>query len=367
MTSSEADLLRVTVIDPYGARGGAERWLLDILGVVEGCALHAILLRDGPLREDLERLGIPVDVLRTGRSAAAIAWAGVRLPRSTRRTHPDVVLANGVKAAAVAAVSGRRVGAPIVWAKHDFSHDRRLGRRLARRVGLVVGTSPAVVASIGLPNAPVTPPPRSSAPPAGRPAAATHWRTLGVDTRVGPTAVIVSRLTPYKRVEDAIRALRATGCEDWRLVVVGAEDWASPGERARLEAIADAEQVADRVRFTGEVADAGHWLGAFDAVIVPTGIDAEGIGGEGFGIVVLEGLLAGVPVIATEGVPALTLSSDAVVAVARHRPDEIGGALRVIREHAPAAARAARDLWKSYPDAREVAADLVGHLRSVVR
>ncbi|HEU5302160.1 MAG TPA: glycosyltransferase, partial [Acidimicrobiia bacterium] len=205
--------LRVTVIDPYGVRGGAERWLLELLDVAEGLEPRVIMLREGPLRDDYARRGIPTAVLTTGPSAGAIARAGLRLPRALRAHAPDVLLANGVKAAAVAAVARRRSATPTVWAKHDFSHDRRLGRLLARRVDLVVGTSRAVVESIGLPDAPVLAPPRPSVRPADRAGAAEHWRDLGVDVTTGPTAAVVGRLTPYKRVEDAIRALAFGGCE----------------------------------------------------------------------------------------------------------------------------------------------------------
>lgn len=365
-TGSDAPLA-VTVIDAYGASGGSARWLLDLLGAAEGLVPHGLLLRDGPLRSELEQMGIPTEVLPTGPSAGAILRAGLRLPRYLRASAPSVVLANGVKAAAVAAVGGRLTRVPVVWAKHDFSHDRRLGRRLARHVGLVIGTSRAVVESIGLPSAPVLSPPRPSAPPAGIGAAQRFWRDRGIEVADGPTAAVVGRLTPYKRVEDVIRALTVGGCHDWTLVVIGADDWASPGEQARLERLAVSLHVIERVRFAGEVPDAGRWLAAFEAVVVPTSVDDAGIGGEGFSIVVLESLLAGVPVIGTEGIPALALGDDAVITVAREHPEQIAAGLTAASTRAPAARAKAVELRETYPDAGEVAAELVRLLRSVAR
>lgn len=357
--------LPVMVIDAYGTSGGSARWLVDLLGAAEGLRPHGLLLRDGPLRSELEQMGIPTEVLPTGPSAGAILRAGLRLPRHLRASATIVVLANGVKAAAVAAVGGRLARVPVVWAKHDFSHDRRLGRRLARQVDLVIGTSRAVVESVGVPSAPVLSPPRPSTPPADVTAAQRFWRDRGIDVADGPTAAVVGRLTPYKRVEDAIRALTDGACDDWRLVVIGADDWASPGERTRLERLAASLHVIERVRFAGEVPDVGHWLAAFDAVVVPTSVDDAGIGGEGFSIVVLESLLAGVPVIGTEGIPALALGADAIITVAPEHPQGIAAGLATVNTRVSAAQAKAVELRENYPDAGEVAAELVRLLRSV--
>jgi glycosyltransferase involved in cell wall biosynthesis len=150
-------------------------------------------------------------------------------------------------------------------------------------------------------------------------------------------------------------------------VVIGADDWASPGEQARLEHLAASLHVSERVRFAGEVPDAGHWLAAFDAVVVPTSVDDAGIGGEGFSIVVLESLLAGVPVVGTEGIPALALGDDAVITVAREHPEQIAAGLTAARTRVSAARAKAVELRETYPDAGEVAAELVRLLRSVAR
>jgi glycosyltransferase involved in cell wall biosynthesis len=109
----------------------------------------------------------------------------------------------------------------------------------------------------------------------------------------------------------------------------------------------------------GEVPDAGHRLAAFDALVLPTSVDAEGYGGEGFGIVVLESVLAGVPVIATAGVPALDEVGDAAISVTRERPDEIADALARVRDLAPAARAKAAELVARYPDAATIARRLV--------
>jgi glycosyltransferase involved in cell wall biosynthesis len=354
---TEQAAIRVCVVDGYGVLGGAESWLLAVLGAAPGLDAHVVLLRDGPERERLEQLGLAVEVLSTGRTPIALVRSGLRLRKVLRRHHSSVVLANGVKAATVAAIARRGSKSPVVWVKHDFSRDQGLGRRVARHVDVVVGTSRAVVAAIGRADAEVLPPPRPADPPATRDDARTFWAAKGVGFTSEPIAVFVGRLTPYKRVEDVIQAV--TVANNWRLVVVGADDWSMPGESARLRNLAERAGVLDRVTMVGEVPDAGHWLAAFDALVLPTSVDAAGYGGEGFGIVVLESVLAGVPVVATAGIPALDDVGEAAIAVARERPDEIADALAQVRERTPAAQAKAAELITNYPDAATVARRLV--------
>lgn len=354
---------RVCVVDGYGVLGGAESWLLAVLAAAPELDAQAVLLRDGPERERLEQLGLRVRVLTTGSSPFALIRAGVRLRTVLRRDDCGVVLANGLKAATVAAIARRLCGIPVVWVKHDFSRDRGLGRRVARHVSRVVATSRPLLAAIGRADGEVLPPPRPSEVPASRDEARGFWSTQGLDLGSDPVAVFVGRLTPYKRVEDVIQALVLA--REWRLVVVGEDDWSMPGESARLCRVAEAAGVADRVAMIGAVSRAGHWLAAFDALVLPTSLDEEGFGGEGFGIVVLESVLAGVPVVATVGIPALDVVGNAAIAVGRERPDEIADALTRARDLASAARAQAAELVSSYPDAATVAQQLVTILNEV--
>lgn len=360
---SARERTRVCIVDGYGVLGGAESWLLAVLSAAPELDARVVLLRDGPERARLEQLGLPVEVLSTGRRPIALVRSGLRLRKVLRRQHSTVVLANGLKAATVAAIARRVSGTPVVWVKHDFSRDRGLGRRVARHVSVVVGTSRAVVAAIGRADAEVLPPPRPAEPPATRDDARTFWSAKSVVFNSDPVAVYVGRLTPYKRVEDVIQALVVA--HEWRFVVVGADDWSMPGESARLRDVAEQAGVMDRVTMVGEVPGAAHWLAGFDALVLPTSVDAEGYGGEGFGIVVLESILAGVPAIATAGVPALDEVGDAAIPVARERPEEIADALTRVRDLAPAARVKAAELVARYPDAATVARRLVTILDEV--
>lgn len=94
------------------------------------------------------------------------------------------------------------------------------------------------------------------------------------------TVGVVGRLHPKKQPELALEAYRAAALKDARLVFVG-----DGPLRARLEQ-GDAD-----VHFTGFVADARRCYRAFDVLLLTSG-DVEA-----FGMVALEGLLAGIPVV----------------------------------------------------------------------
>jgi D-inositol-3-phosphate glycosyltransferase len=130
----------------------------------------------------------------------------------------------------------------------------------------------------------------------------------GVDTELfrpdGPVAergpwrhrlVTVGRLVERKGIDDVIRALRVV--RDTELVVIGGpalDRLGSDPEAARLRAVAEQEGVADRVRITGGVA-----RGAMPALLRSADLVVSVPWYEPFGIVPLEAMACGVPVVAS--------------------------------------------------------------------
>lgn len=110
----------------------------------------------------------------------------------------------------------------------------------------------------------------------------------------GPYLLSVGRLVPIKGFDIAIRAFaRAALPDDWRLAILG-----DGPERAALQALAAALDVADRIVFTGYVAPTEPWFAGAAGFVLATR-------GEGFGLVVHEALLARLPVAASR-VPGVT-------------------------------------------------------------
>ncbi|HEX9375673.1 MAG TPA: glycosyltransferase [Actinomycetota bacterium] len=290
--------LSVLLVSSFGVVGGAERYVLRMLDAGPRLRVRALLLGEGPLETELAGRGVPVEVWPTGPGPAAMARQAARLAARLRRSATEAVWANGVKAAAVAVPAARLAGVPVVWVKHDRSFDARLAGPLGRLADRVVAVSSDAAEATGRSDAVLIPPPR---PPAPAPPAEARrfWARRGIPTGDAPTVAMAGRLVPYKGVDDAIRALAHPRAGGWRLVVVGEDDYSAPGETERLRGLAARTGVAGRVVFAGGVPDAGRWFAAFEAVAVLTRTDERGFGGEGFSLSALEGLLAGLPVVAT--------------------------------------------------------------------
>ena len=358
--------LTLSVVTPFGSLGGSERWLLGLLDVGgDRVAAEVTMLQDGPLRAELEARGVPVRVLPTGPSGPAVARTAVALTRELRSSDADVLLANGVKAAAVAVPAARLAGVPVAWMKHDFSLDATLARPLGRLADLVLANSAAVAEATGRDDAVVVPPPRPSTGLRTNDEANAFWRDRGVPLGEGRTLAMVTRLVGYKGVDTAVATLAEAPARDWRLVVVGPDDPAEPDEPTRLRELAAELGVADRVHLVGEVTETGPWLGAFDAVAVLTRVDSRGFGREGYSMVALEALAAGVPLVGARQNPEVERMADAAGAVVDGTdPRSVAEALASLDdpEIRTVLAERARQLIAEHPDALACADDVVAAL-----
>ncbi|MDQ1014675.1 glycosyltransferase [Streptomyces afghaniensis] len=367
--------LRVSVVARDGVLGGAELWLLSLLDATDRLAVDAVLLADGPLRDEFARRGVSCAVRPTGRSGASIAGAAVWLTRRLRADRPDVVLANGTKAATVAAPAAWLAGVRCVWAKHDHSHDGPLMTLLAVLSDGCVATGAELVTASRHRNAVFVPFPAPGRAALPRETARQELLRRGVPLGQDELLLLTAaRLVGYKGLDDAITALAQPGTSRWRLAVIGPEDPAEPDERQRLARLAATLGVADRVDFTGWLQDAWRFLPAADAVAVLTKPTGSGPSQESFGAVALEAMLAGVPVIATAPGPvadrvAMPGADPAGITVEPARADQIAEALRRLEDPDVRAAMgsAGRRGALAHPGPEQSAALLVQTLAEAAR
>jgi glycosyltransferase involved in cell wall biosynthesis len=134
-----------------------------------------------------------------------------------------------------------------------------------------------------------------------------------------PVVGAVTRFYPAKGIEYLIAAFPAVLAEHprARLVLVGQ----GPQEHV-LRARVDELGIASRVVFAGFQRDAHVYVGGFDVAAVPS-IE------EGFGLVALEALALGVPVVASRvgGLPDVVVDGVTGLLVEPARPDALGDAL----------------------------------------
>lgn len=356
--------LRLEIVASVGPFGGAERFLLELLDNAAGRLEPSLVaLGDAGLIASAQARGWPVSTLPSGPRARQVTTDVWRLARRWRRDRPDVVLANGVRAATAAVPAGCLSPARVVWMKHDFSHDGVLSRIIGRLTDGVVANSAAVAAATRRADAVIISPAR---PPDPLPVSDARARLAECGVPLDDTlvAITIGRLVPYKGVDDAIRAVAAS--DGWKLVVIGGEEDGA-GERARLEQCARDARVEGRVHFLGDVPNAGRLLSAADAVLVTTKTDVRGRGREGYGIVADEAMRAGVPVVATRGGELTERAGAACIPVEPGAPAEIASALDRLRERSvrETMGRAGARQAETIPLVDEVASRFVAHLAAV--
>jgi glycosyltransferase involved in cell wall biosynthesis len=119
----------------------------------------------------------------------------------------------------------------------------------------------------------------------------------------GVVAGWVGRLIPIKGADVFIRAVRHLTALPLTISIIG-----DGSERVRLEELAQAEGISDRVRFHGTVPDAGRYISAFDVFVLSSR-------SEGTPVTLLEAMAGRVPVVATRvgGVPDVVGPAEAML------------------------------------------------------
>ncbi|MCJ2136285.1 glycosyltransferase [Methylobacterium sp. J-026] len=352
---------RVLFVTHTGTMSGAELVLRDAVAPWAGST--AFLFEDGAFAGILRGLGLEIRLARPGaglsglrRDASVLRalpklgrLAGLALDIARAARTCDVVYANSQKAFLLSALPARLVGRPIIWHLHDIldgAHFGRAQRIVQARLANLCATR-VVVPSRAAADAFIRAGGRAS-----RVSVVPNGLDLDVDPRspaalraelglpAGPLIGVFSRLAPWKGQDVVIEALaRLPGL---RCIVVGAALFGEDAYAAQLHALAAAHGVADRVLFLGQRSDVPRLMQAVDAVVHPS-VDPEP-----FGRTLVEAMLAGIPVIATDtGAAAEILDGGAVgTLVPPRRPDRLAAALAVLLDDPDAVAartRLARD------------------------
>lgn len=312
--------VRVLSIQPVAERGGSDWALLRMIehSAPEGLEWHVAVPSPHPLASEFEAAGatlhlVPMRRITTRgswwyRLAYALAWpvTVVRLWLRARAVSADVIHSNSLHTLYgwAAALLARR---PHVWhAREVVTESRavlRIEQILARRFSArVVCMSQA--AADQLPGAPTVVRRELAAPPFS-PREAGRFRAATGILDDAPLVGVAARLWPGKGAHHALDAFTfvTANIPGTQLVLAGGrvEGNADYGDRV----IARCETMPG-VRYLDEVTDVPGFMADLDLLVVPSVVP------EGLGLVTVEALSSGVPVVVTDagGAPEVVEHAD---------------------------------------------------------
>jgi glycosyltransferase involved in cell wall biosynthesis len=318
--------VKIAYLDHTAALGGAEISLASLLGALDRDRWEPVVIlggegplagRVGSLGVKCEVIGFPSATVRPGAPAAArllapssLAGGGplvIRLSRRLRSMRAALLHTNSLRACVAGGLAARLAGVPCVWHLHSVvappvipASTARLLRAMARWVPThVICNSETTAASIGLG------PSRATVIPSG----VDPGPFLGLDghRHQNPRVGLVARLAPLKGQDVFIEASRLVAEEhpEAEFILAGAsmfgEDDYVRGLHAQAESAAPA-----KIRFSGFVEDVPGLMGSLDIVVHAS------VRPDGFGLSLVEAMLAGRPVVATALAGALEIVDDGV-------------------------------------------------------
>jgi glycosyltransferase involved in cell wall biosynthesis len=335
--------------------GGAELHLLSIARHFRKIST-VVLFADGPFRQTLESAGIEVRVFPSewatrgirqegprfsARNAAAVLRSAWRTSQAARGA--ELIYANSPKAFLVASLARLVRRKPLLWFLHDLLDEAHFS---PRAIGLLVTTANRTAARI-LANSKATAAAFVSA--GGRSELvrvvydgfdAARFHDTGGDVAAlraeldlkGSRALgVFGRITPWKGQDVILRALAQVPS----VVALFAGEDEDGGYANELRFLATKLGITERVRFLGFREDVPQLMRVIDCV-VHASTDPEP-----FGRVVVEGMLAGRPVIATRagGIPEIITDGVSGILVAPGNSTELAAAIARVLADAVEAVR----------------------------
>ena len=323
--------LRVLYFDHTAAESGGEIALLNLVSHVDSRRVEAIALfgADGPIVKKMTPFAdthvLPLSAVVAGTKKDSLGFASLvrvraalialiyvwRLVGFIRRNHVDIVHTNSLKADLLGGIAGRLSGRTVVWHIRDRIDDDYLPRSVVRTFRIlarwiphfVIANSKATLRSLHLPSSK-----SSTSIPSGidfnvRRSVVhdgTHSRVLyrrdsepdGL-FQVG----LIGRICPWKGQHIFLQAAAFVHKRfpNARFVIVGSSLFGELEYDREVRLLPERLGIADFVTFTGFRSDVDDVICEMDLIVHASTT------GEPFGQVIIEGMAAGKPVIATNG------------------------------------------------------------------
>lgn len=317
--------MKILQVITRGELGGGQRHVMDLLTGLEGYQMEVATGEDGYLVQGARALGIPVHVVPHFVMPIS-PWEDTRgliaLTQLISRIKPDLVHTHTSKAGILGRMAARLTGIPSIFTAHTWCFSEGTSWKW-KAVGIplekLVATWSGAIINVSDANRQL----------ALRHRIAQSAKLLTIhngvpDTphraqpeRAGvPTIVMVARFAPQKAQAELLHAVKAIELP-FRVAFVG--DGAT---RPAHQALADKLGFGDRVDFLGERRDIAEILAAAQIFALPTNW-------EGFPLTILEGMRAGLPVVASDvgGVGEAVVNGDTGFLVPAGATEQFGARL----------------------------------------
>ena len=314
--------------------GGAEEALIHLLRYREAAGLSSVLvvlLEEGELQKVFESTGTPVEVVDSGRLRQPwkIATAILKIRDLIKEHQADLVLGWMTKAHIYGGAAARMVGVPAIYFQMGLPDNGPVDRlsRVVPAAGALTCSNFAAVLQQALVRHRVIGVPLAADftrfSEAEKQSPAEIRKRLGLDVN-RPIVGIVGRMQRWKGMHVFVEAMARVFKEvpDCEAVIVGGmfklEPDYEPWLRTRIKELG----MDEKIRMVGMQRNVPEWMQAMDVFV-------HASEREPFGIVVIEAMSLGKPVVATKPGGPDEIITDGVDGqlVTWDRPDELANAI----------------------------------------
>lgn len=298
--------------------GGGEIALLNLVRHIDRSrwAPLVVLGAHGPLEEKLLSSDIEVQVLpldegvaqtrkdslsgaksvRLSQALAAGAYV-LRLSRFLRQRRTEILHTNSLKADVLGALAGRLAGVPILWHVRDRITDEYLPPRAASLFRLACRALPHAIAVNSRSTLESLRMPESNLARVVHDGFVEPGELQVLTGSEAPLIGLVGRISPWKGQDIFIRAaaLVRESFPSARFQIIGSAMFGEAEYEAQVRSLARELGLDEAVEFTGFRSDVERCIATLDILVHASTM------GEPFGQVVMEGMAAGKPVVATQG------------------------------------------------------------------
>jgi len=333
----------VLFVDHTASLSGGELALLNLITHLDQTRIQPIVLlfSEGPLAERLRNLGVETHILPLASQVlkskkdslglksflrlSMLLRAGthvLRVARFIRKLNVDLVHTNSLKADIIGGLAGRFAGRKVIWHVRDRIDADYLPVRVVSIFRFLCRTLPDFVitnsqATLNTLHLPTYSPKKSNGRTVGN-ASVVHSGTIcpsrpSFPDEYGkaPLIGLVGRISPWKGQHVFLQAVALIRQQfpNARFQIIGAPLFAEQDYERKVRSLANELGINDIVEFTGFRTDVSQLVAKLDILVHASTL------AEPFGQVVIEGMAAGKPVVATDGGGILEIVEDGVTGI----------------------------------------------------